>query len=843
MKPAYESHVRDEVLPVTDAEEGAYLGRVPGRRTSSAPPIQTAASWTVESPRMLGRPRRFLAEVLVCLSFLGLTILMTWPWVLHLRDHASDAGDPYLVSWTLWWDFFQTFHDPLNLFHGNVFFPMKYSLAFSEHNYGIALPFFPLFALGVRPLTVHGLATLLGFSLAGYGTFRLTRTLTGSTGAAWVAGIAYAFVPYRFGQMPHLPYLFSGWIPILLEALVLFVRERTPRRATWLGAAFFMNGLSVIHWFVLTLIPLAATGVILAFRHGAERDRAGLRRGALALAIAGIALLPFLLPYQRAATLYGFTRSPDETMAYSAHLKDWLSADSWNRTWRGLGAPPAAERGLFPGLLLLLFPLAAVLLTRAAPGVPAPPEERPAPGPRALRVLPWLDGISVVAGTLALLASSTTGIHVRLGGKEVFRATDPSRALALLAAALFARCWIAYPKALPFVRGRKLPESLRLLRRPEAILVGSIWAVIGFFGSLGLNFPFHRVLFETVFLFRSIRAPARWAMLAYLGLAVLAGVGAKALADAWSRRRGGARAAALVFVLAGLGLLFEDRAAPLELVRGEADPDDVTLFLAATPMKGGLVELPSGTSGHGNYRAVLRAADHRKPLVTAVSGFSAPLVQTIEEKENASPIPDDLLDFLEKIPTSYLLVHDSWLSPETRGPHREWLARGLASGRLLFVRRFDGRMKNDLYAVAKNEPGAKALDPLPWTPAGGPLAPQALYREDASLVGSIDGPADSAVVTGPLRVSGWARIPGEDLHVTIMLDGEERSAARGARMPRPDVEAVIPSLGDCRSAGYEATYAFEPDDEGPHEIQVLFRAADGRQRHYPSRRFTWKKGL
>ncbi len=785
--------------------------------------------------------RTFGRESLIFLGFIALTSVMTWPWVLHLRDHASDNGDPYLVSWTLWWDFFQTFHDPLNLFHGNVFFPMKYGLAFSEHNYGIALPFFPLFALGARPLTVHGLATLLGFTLAGYGTFRLTRTLTGSTGAAWVSGIAYAFVPYRFGQMPHLPYLFSGWIPILLEALVLFVRERTRRRAAWLGAAFFLNGLSVIHWLILTLIPLAATGLALGFRNDAVRDRAGLKRGALALGIAGLALLPFLVPYQRAAKLYGFSRGTGETRELSALPKDWLNMDAWNRTWRGFTEWPAPnERCLFPGLLLFLLPLGALLLTRAEPGLSTPPEEMPAPGPRALRALPWLDGLAVVGGTIALLASSPTGIHIRLGGKEVFRATDSTRALALFTFAFLVRCWIQYPKALPFTRGKNIPDSLRLLRRPEAILVGGIWAVIGFFGSLGLNFPFHRVLFETVFLFRSIRAPARWAMLAYLGLAILAGVGAKALADAWQRRRGTTRLAALVFVLSGLGLLFEDRAAPLELVRGEADPDEATLFLAKTEMKGGLVELPAGTEAHGNYRAVLRAADHRKPLVTAVSGFASPFVSRIEEDERKVPIPDDFLDFLEKIPTSYILVHDSWLSPESRGPHREWLTRGLGSGRLLFVRRFDGRMKNDLYAVVKNEPGAKALDPLPWTPARGPLAPHALYREDAGLVGSIDVPVEDAVLTGPLRVSGWARIPGEDLHVTVTIDGEERSATHGSRVPRLDVQAAVASLGDCRTAGYEATYRFETGDEGPHEIQVLFRAPDGRQRHYPPRRFVWK---
>src|SRR5471030_2832023 len=188
------------------------------------------------------RPRRVVSEILLFLAFLGLTVAMTWPWVLHVRDHSSDPGDPYLNSWIMWWDFHQTFHDPLHLFHGNIFFPLKYSLAFSEHNYGIALLFFPLYALGIRPLTVQGLATLLGFASSGYGAFRLGRTLTGSAGAGWVTGIGFAFV-----------------------------RERSRKRAAWLGVSFFMNGLSVIHWLVLTLIPLAATGLVLAFRHGAER--------------------------------------------------------------------------------------------------------------------------------------------------------------------------------------------------------------------------------------------------------------------------------------------------------------------------------------------------------------------------------------------------------------------------------------------------------------------------------------------------------------------------------------------------------------------------------------------
>src|SRR5436190_7627355 len=161
--------------------------------------------------------RRTLArEALVFLGFLALTLIMTWPWVAHLRDTASDPGDPYLNSWILWWDYHQTFRDPLNLFHANIYYPYRYTLAFSEHNYGIALLCFPLFALGLRPLTIHGLATLLGFAFSGYGMFRLTRTLTGHYGAAWIAGIVFAFLPYRFGQLPHLNYLSAGCFQILL---------------------------------------------------------------------------------------------------------------------------------------------------------------------------------------------------------------------------------------------------------------------------------------------------------------------------------------------------------------------------------------------------------------------------------------------------------------------------------------------------------------------------------------------------------------------------------------------------------------------------------------------------
>jgi hypothetical protein len=222
-----------------------------------------AAAWRV-------RPLR---ELLIFLAFCLLAAVMTWPWIVNLEDAVADTGDPYMISWTLWWDYYQTFHDPLHLFHANTFYPLKYTLAFSEHCWGLALPFFPLFALGLRPLTIHAVAMFFGFALSGYGAFRLARTLTGSEAIGWVAGIVFAFVPFRFHLMSQLVYLFSPWLPLVFEALVLFVRRRSRRRAMWLGAAFLMTGLTSVSFFAFALVPLAASGAVLLTRYRLWRER------------------------------------------------------------------------------------------------------------------------------------------------------------------------------------------------------------------------------------------------------------------------------------------------------------------------------------------------------------------------------------------------------------------------------------------------------------------------------------------------------------------------------------------------------------------------------------------
>lgn len=642
---------------------------------------------------------RVVREALVFLAFCAFTTALTWPYVLHLRDAVADTGDPYLVSWILWWDYHQTFTDPLNLFHANIFYPLRYTLAFSENSYGIALPFFPLYALGFRPLTVHAIALFVGFASSGYAAFRLGRTLTGSTGAGWIAGIAFAFVPFRFGMLSHVHYLFAMWIPLVFEALVLFARERSRKRALYLGIAFFMSGLTCITWFTFSLVPLAACAAILLTRYGAWRDGPFWRRGFVAVGSASLLLLPFLLPYQLAAKLYDFRRSIDEVKDGSARPISWLAVEARNRMWRGLGDGLHVRFKFFPGLLPILLSVAAWFLAFR------PIRNSSQPTSVRSRWIPWLDALAICALITAIPVIAT-------GGKGILDALQQwvtsERVLALLALAVALRCCLAYPVALRF-QSANFVETLRSERRSDAFWIGLTLTIVGFIYSLGWNTFVYRILYDLLPMFRSIRIAARGVMFAYLGLAVLAGIGAKSLAELVTSRQPRLRPA-LVFGLFAALLLFELNVARLRFVRGDVDPDAVTLRLKETAMRGGIVILPANASV--NHRHVLRAADHMKPLIVGTSGFNSQWEGRIEYDTRGGPIADTVMAMFEEIPTSFLVISNHLIPPERRVDYESFLARALRAGRLRYINRFDGR--NDLYAVVKTEPEAKSEAPLPF---------------------------------------------------------------------------------------------------------------------------------
>lgn len=842
-------------------ETDSQAGR-PGRKNTLARIIQRLASL------------KFLREAVNFAGFVGLTAVMTWPWVTRLRDACADQGDPSLISWILWWDYHQTFTAPHHLFDANIFYPLHQTLAFSENDYGISLLFFPLFALGLQPLTVNSVATFLGFAFCGYGAFRLTRTLTASNWAAWIAGLVFAFIPYRFHLLSQLHYVFSGWIPLSLEALVLFARERSRKRAAWLAIAFTMNGLSCLSWFILSLAPLALSLVFLSVRYGMLSDRKFWTRGLVAAGASLLVLLPFMLPYYQVSKAHNFTWEWDVIARNSPSVMRWLVAEYRNKLWKGFGDNVMGNGPrLFTGLLPPLLAVAALLLPGGLRQSSAAQSESASDAkiksahdnpPAKLSI--GLDALALTALIFAVLSLGWAGVlshpflarflggptlnrsltvfvaavvfrfvvaypawlrrttgatnliqhlRARLRGESVWRKVtwvtsgvliwsaiiaalvgvlsvefrtslflgqflsgpNIDRLWLILFGAILVRLALVYPPLLRRATGAKnLIEHVRESPRGDAFWLGTIWTVTGFLMSLGTNSWLFRVLYDSVFLFRGMREPSRAAMVADLGLAVLAGVGAVKFAHfVISLARRQLRPAMVVAVIA-LALLFEMRAAPMRVERGPADPDEITLRLKRTPMKGGLVELPTGGGLHPHLY-MLRAADHQKNLINAISTFVPPHAWEIDSLSRATPISMSLLDAMEKVPTSYLVIHNSLIEPERRTAYEEFLSTGLSTGRLRFINRYGPG--DDLYAVAKTEPQAKAEAPFPlkfpiheWA---------ALIREDPINL-LLDGPERSQRLYR-LYLAGTGALPrysefindAETLGRGVLIESAEKS--------------------------------------------------------------------
>ena len=111
-------------------------------------------------------------------------------------------------------------------------------------------------------------------------------------------------------------------------------------------------------------------------------------------------------------------------------------------------------------------------------------------------------------------------------------------------------------------------------------------------------------------MFKSMRVVSRGAMLAYLGLAILSGLGVRSLTESLRSRFPRLRTGVGFSVACAL-LLFEMNAAPLRFERGEVNPDAVTLRLKRRIAWRERVAAAVGIS----YRYMLRAADSPSPNV------------------------------------------------------------------------------------------------------------------------------------------------------------------------------------------------------------------------------------
>ena len=471
--------------------------------------------------------RAFAAALVI---YLGLTAVIGWNVLRHPASTAlHDAGDPLLNTAILHWT---TTHVPLTQawWQFPIYYPTPDVMAYSEHLLGLSVIATPLEWITRSPLVSYNLVALLTYPLSAIAMYALVWRLTRSAAGAFIAGLAYAFAPYRVPQSPHLQMLATFWAPLALLGLHGYVETRRLRWLVLFGAAWALQGASNGYYLFFFSVLV---GVWVLWFVVARRDWRALWRVAVTVVIAAFALAPVLYGYLVVHARNGFVRNPEEIRLYSGDVAGVFCANELLTFWSWLRvACKTPETELFPGAALIIVCIVGttIALRRPRSDTWGPPSGGPGvfwfyvtaaalmwlfalgpaltvvghqteiPGPYALLAhIPGFDELRVPArfwGLAVLSLSVVAGIAIA-DLLKISRRTNQRALLVLIASGIIVDGWIG---AMPAGRAPAsvMPPSTLANRVVMELPTGDVedipatyWAAIGGWTSVNGYSGYH----------------------------------------------------------------------------------------------------------------------------------------------------------------------------------------------------------------------------------------------------------------------------------------------------------------------------------------------------------------
>jgi hypothetical protein len=596
--------------------------------------------------------------------FVLITVIMTWPYTRQIQTSLYNWTDALLNTWTLAWGVHALLTNPLNLYNANIFYPYSNSLAYSESLLPETVVAMPIILATDMPAFAHNLLALSSFVLAAFGMYLLVFDLTRSRPAGLVAGMIYTFTSYKLMHFAHLQLLSSQWMPFALLYLRRTLADspslnkRTFKLSTVglfsdLGALFDKERVRAALLFAIFFSLQALSSFYYAFF----------------VAIAAALYVAYVLVLQVSTDVGGSALSSFDP--------------SRMRGGGGEGHQPAMRQSLR-------------VLNRASRDW------------ASARVVPTMTALGLIAVITVPLSLPYFAVQRELG---LERGTQDVEYYAATV-----RTYFSVPDG-NWLYGRWLAPKARMTGSGERDFVGFVaialalvglvgrprhvsekWfyvllAVVGVILSFGarnqilsfpkwpiLTLPFYlpfRYLFEWVPGFRAMRGPDRFAYLAVLGLAVLAGYGARTLIariratrPTWSYA---APLTALVLV-ALIGL--ENIAIPIRVTNPAtlARPlPDATRYLAGSDPNAVVLEIPMVFDNESLAWPQYYSIFHWRSLVNGFSGFFPPGYDALVGITRAFP-SEISLAVLDEIGVRTVVVHNDLLTPAQRAGVRTRLA-------------------------------------------------------------------------------------------------------------------------------------------------------------------------
>jgi hypothetical protein len=259
---------------------------------------------------------------------------MFYPVLFNFFDKLAIGGDAYEYLWKLWWikhTMLETGQSPWVA--PNIYYPHGYLLAYGETtaaNTFLALPL--TWAWGEIP--TYNALILASTVLSGFTMFLLAREVSGNFWAGLLAGVIFAFSPFRHLQLLHLNIATTQWFPLIFYFLERFARSRKPVNGLLAGLFFGLNGLASWYYAVAGTLFVGVWGLVrLRPLQDYLREKqswwAALFFGATALLL----ILPFAWPYLDVLGNPDTAIPMENSNYYSASLSDYLLPSPFQFLW------------------------------------------------------------------------------------------------------------------------------------------------------------------------------------------------------------------------------------------------------------------------------------------------------------------------------------------------------------------------------------------------------------------------------------------------------------------------------------------------------------------------------
>jgi hypothetical protein len=563
-----------------------------------------------DTVRTTSRIPRGLPELGILVVYLTLAAIYTRPLLeLSTTRIASDPYDPILNTSILWWNattvpFSQEWWDP------PYFYPGDGISAFTENLVGLGVISTPVFWLTRNPLAAYNVAFFLTWPLSAFAVYLLVRFLTRRHDAAFLAGIAFGFSPYRTSEMGHIQMLSSYWLPIVLLGLHGYLEQRRARWLVVIAFAWLLQSLANGYFIFFGAVVI---GLWLAYFCSTRQTWRTAPPILATWFIACLPLAPIMWKYYVIHERYALRRLMSETIWYSATWHAWIETTTSVRFWSLV--LPWSKDNLFPGITAAAVVVISVVafFARRDPVVEQAPLWR-----RRLRIACGSIALASIVAILSLLIAgpwrfTVAGITVRMA--------DPYRALVLLIG-----CGIPYLRWTPRIRealNRRSP--LVFYAGATIVMIVLCYGPVMRVGDAVIMEPAPYRWLMYLPGFDQLRVPTRFWMVGTMCLAVAAGIAFLELAPVRRPLRSG------LFVLVLAGLLFDGWIHPVNM----AAAPELWPRVERRDQRQPILELPLGPEW--DAAATYRSIWHRRRVANGVSGYDpphyAPLMDALDSRD------------------------------------------------------------------------------------------------------------------------------------------------------------------------------------------------------------------